>query len=54
MPVVLLNQLYYYRKLQFANIVFDFNNSYIELAEVQDEYPLTLPAYLTLTAEYQR
>lgn len=54
MPVVLLNQLYNYRKLQFANIVFDFNNSYIELAEIQEAAPLTLPAYLTLTAEYQR
>lgn len=54
MPVVLLNQLYNYRKLQFANIIFDFNNSYIELAEIQKAAPLTLPAYLTLTAEYQR
>ncbi len=54
MPVVLLNQLYNYRKLQFANIVFDFNNSYIELAEIQNEAPLTLPAYLTFTAEYER
>ena len=54
MPIILLNQLYNYRKLQFANIVFDFNNSYIELAEIQNEAPLTLPAYLTFTAEYER
>lgn len=54
MPVILLNQLYNYRKLQFENIMFDFNNSYIELAEIRSEDPLSLPAYLTFTAEYER
>lgn len=55
MPVVFLNQFFNYKKLQFANIEFDFNNSYIELAPIPDsDTTVTLPANLVVTAEYER
>lgn len=51
MPVVLLYQLYNYKKLQFADIQFDLENSYLELSDVNSK-TLKFPSTLNFTVEY--
>lgn len=51
MPVLLLNQFFYYKKYQFANFNFDFNNSYITVAPGNE---LPEENKITFTAEYER